>query len=405
MFSFRFLLSSKLLFVITTCSLSAQWVEMNGPIGAQTTCFASSGTNLFTATYGAGVFLSTNNGMSWTIVLPKIVNTLAVSGQRIFAGTDREGVHISTDNGASWVVANSGLTSLDVRTFAFSGNNIFVGTYGGVFLSTNNGANWIGVNNGLTNPLVNTLAISGTNIYAGTFLGGVFLSTNSGSTWSEVNSGLASKMVNALTVFGNNLYAGTDGGGVFLSSNAGTSWNAVSIGIPNARIYAFASYSSNLFVGTLRNGVFLSTNNGKDWNTVNTGLTYLDVQALEISGAYIFAGTSPVGVWRRPLSELITSAESTPSPDVFKLEQNYPNPIHSGNNTVTTIKFQIPSTSAVTLKVYNTLGMEVATLVDEVKNPGSYDAPFDASGLSSGLYFYRLQAGSFTETKKLILLK
>jgi hypothetical protein len=85
----------------------------------------------------------------------------------------------------------------------------------------------------------------------------------------------------------------------------------------------------------------------------------------------------------------------------FHLAQNYPNPF----NPATVIHYQLPVRSNVTLKVYDTLGKEVATLVDEMKSAGSYEVNFDASKLSSGIYFYKMQAGSYTETKKLILMK
>ena len=95
-------------------------------------------------------------------------------------------------------------------------------------------------------------------------------------------------------------------------------------------------------------------------------------------------------------------------PEKFSLFQNYPNPF----NPVTTIKYTIPNVtlsgvegSRVVLKVYDILGSEVATLVNQEQNAGSYEVNFDASKLSSGIYFYQLQAGSFIETKKMILLK
>ena len=85
----------------------------------------------------------------------------------------------------------------------------------------------------------------------------------------------------------------------------------------------------------------------------------------------------------------------------YTLEQNYPNPF----NPVTTINYTIAAKDFVTIKVYDVLGKEIATLVNEEKPAGSYSVNFNASKLSSGVYFYRMQAGSFVETKKLILLK
>ena len=81
--------------------------------------------------------------------------------------------------------------------------------------------------------------------------------------------------------------------------------------------------------------------------------------------------------------------------------QNFPNPF----NPITTIKYQIPKLSFVTLKVYDVLGKEIAILVNEEKSAGEYEIEFDGNNLTSGIYFYRLQAGNFVETKKMVILK
>ncbi len=98
----------------------------------------------------------------------------------------------------------------------------------------------------------------------------------------------------------------------------------------------------------------------------------------------------------------VTSVDDQVSaPENFSLSQNYPNPF----NPSTVISFQIPSDAKVTLKIYNVLGNEVATLVNEYKAAGKYDIKFNASELSSGVYFYKLEAGNFSATKKLTLMK
>jgi hypothetical protein len=88
-------------------------------------------------------------------------------------------------------------------------------------------------------------------------------------------------------------------------------------------------------------------------------------------------------------------------PSKFVLSQNFPNPF----NPSTVISYSVPKTSLVTIKVYNILGKEVTTLVNEQKSAGNYSVQFYGSKLSSGIYFYRMQAGSFVQTKKLLLLK
>jgi hypothetical protein len=101
------------------------------------------------------------------------------------------------------------------------------------------------------------------------------------------------------------------------------------------------------------------------------------------------------------LARTSTDAAEGTQPMEFKLEQNYPNPF----NPMTEIRYQVSKVGHVTLKVFDLLGREVATLVSERLNPGSYETTFDGGGLASGVYLYRLQAIDFVSTKKLILLK
>jgi hypothetical protein len=88
-------------------------------------------------------------------------------------------------------------------------------------------------------------------------------------------------------------------------------------------------------------------------------------------------------------------------PQFFSLHQNYPNPF----NPSTTITYELPRMSHVSLCMYNTLGQLMDVLVDETKPAGVFSAQFDAATLPSGVYFYRLQSGEFTQTKKLVLVR
>jgi hypothetical protein len=85
----------------------------------------------------------------------------------------------------------------------------------------------------------------------------------------------------------------------------------------------------------------------------------------------------------------------------YALSQNYPNPF----NPVTKIAFSLPKQGSVTLKVYNALGKEVAQLVNGFRNIGNYEVNFDGAALSSGVYFYKLEADGFSEVKRMMLIK
>jgi hypothetical protein len=112
--------------------------------------------------------------------------------------------------------------------------------------------------------------------------------------------------------------------------------------------------------------------------------------------------SNPYWVDAQVIYNLITDVEDEDSNPVdFYLSQNYPNPF----NPNTTINFFIPKIEFVSLKIYDVLGTEITTLFNEEKSAGSYEVKFDATGLPSGVYFYLLKAGSFVETKKMVLLK
>ena len=123
---------------------------------------------------------------------------------------------------------------------------------------------------------------------------------------------------------------------------------------------------------------------------------------LTTASGYLFAGMDYYGVYKS-INKVVTNVEEyiPEIPEDFFLYSNYPNPFNSS----TKIKYQIPFQSTVSLKVYDILGNEIATLVNEVEPAGKYEVGFTENNLPSGIYFYTLQAGNYTQTKKMILLK
>jgi len=417
----------------------SQWVQLNAQFTANIQCFAASTnpndttkTDLFAGTWGDGIFHSTNDGQSWARVDSGLtnlyVNTLALYKQNLYAGTNN-GFFLSENNGASWIEIDSGLTNKNVYSILAIPStedslktNLFAGIWGnGIFLSKNDGTSWIQVDSGLTNwnvySLITSPPTSGTgdpNIFAGTYGGGIFLSTNNGTSWTAVNKGITNKNIYSLIACpvaggtgGTNIYASIYGWVVYGSTNTGKSWSSMSVGLTSYYNTCFAvsttNGGTNLFTGSWGNGVFMSTNYGNQWNAVNSGLSNTYIWTICISGRYLFAGTSGYEIWRRPLSEMTTDVKDVHDaiPNRFGLNQNYPNPF----NPSTTISFNVPSKSFVLLKIFDELGREVSTLVSKELTTGQYAQLWNASGLPSGVYFYRLQAGSYTETKKLVLLK
>ncbi len=288
-----------------------------------------------------------------------------------------------------------------------TGDELYVGTNKGMYILKGGPPNeyWDRINNGL---------------YSGDFTivrkviefnGDVFIGTNSGvykrtsSGWIEKNDGLTNTNVTALGGSGSFLYAGTNTSsteGVYISSDHGESWT-FSRTIP--WVTSIQAIGPNIFASSYGDGIWQSTNYGSSWSQINDGFSSSAYYVLStgINDKYIYAGTSASGVWRRELSELVTDVKNdfNFTPSAFSLEQNYPNPF----NPSTTITFSIPNEEFVSLKVFNSLGEEVAELVSETKPAGNYSVSFDASGLSTGIYFYKLSAVSFIQTRKMMLVK
>jgi hypothetical protein len=455
--------------VFRTPNNGGYWIPVSGGMwNAGVTTLCPRGPDLFAGTYG-GMFRSSDYGVHWTLATSglktTVVEALASRGESLYAG-GRNGIFRSTDHGETW----SPVADIWAPSLAIDGMKVYAGTWGHVFYSFDDGATWDplplgkaggrvfalaavgsellagtekdgvlritipapGVGTVTTTDLQDTavysLAVSGMDIFAGT-KGGVFRSTNGGVNWTAVNNGLTKSEVLALAVQGANLFAGMQGGGVFRSTNRGDLWTPVDSGVSELAVQAFAISGNNLFAGTWQGGVFLSSDNGTHWTAVNTGLMTSTVEpssvvhAFAIVGTDLYAGTRGGGVWRRPLSEMVVSVESTPDvlPNSFSLHQNYPNPF----NPTTGIRYQVAALSGVEgpgvreagsgglglgasntkLVVYDLLGREVAVLVNEKKSPGTYEVHFDGSGLASGVYIYRLMAGSFVQSRTMMLLK
>jgi len=413
--------------------LGASWSWTGFPTST-VNALACSDSILFAGTEG-WVCLSTTSGTSWVRTIGPTpsgadftdVITMAVSGPNLFAaGCTAQmygcsfGIYRSTDNGMSWSEggnpppAGGSKWAPPQLCLVASGSNLFAGGVG-VYLSTDEGTSWGAVSDGLPKTkgdtsryqTITSLASRGAMLVAG-MADGVFLSTNSGANWTQ--TGLHTG-VNALAISGENIFAGTDSAGIFRTTDNGATWSSVNEGLPKSPsgttkyvpVTMLFPHGTLLYAGSPGNGVFFSSSVVPGWTEANSGLTNTNVKSLEVLGTNLFAGTYGGGVWRRPLSEM-TTAIGPPAgglPHRFLLQQNYPNPF----NPVTTIRFELPGTSQVILGVYDILGREIAVLVNERMDAGVHEVRFDGSTLASGMYFYTLQAGGFTQTKRLLIVR
>lgn len=380
-----------------------QWILDSAGLGNRSVLSVSSiGNNIFGGTLGNGIFVSSNNGSSWTQTFLSTQNiwSIAVSGNNIFAAAgSNAGIFISTDQGLNWqqTLENNQI----VWSIAANGNYVFAGTESnGVYLSSNSGVNW--VQSSMNIHSVHAIAISGSNIFAGTFDYGVYLSTNNGASWTQTSLG-NTIIINSLIINGINIFAGTQTGGIYLSTNNGSSWSQTSLN--NQYVRSVTAIGNNVFAGIQNGGVYISNNAGLNWVQRNEGLGNSSVDALMILNNFILAGTEDGtlnGFYIRPLIELIGIKQITEQvPERFTLFQNFPNPF----NPITKIRFEIPKNLFVKLIVFDLFGREVDRLVNEQLNAGTYEVDWSADKYSSGIYYYKLISDDFSETKKMVLIK
>jgi hypothetical protein len=206
--------------------------------------------------------------------------------------------------------------------------------------------------------------------------------------------------VYALLIKGDTVFAGTLHNGVMYSTNHGSTW--LPLNLSNKAIYSLANKDNNLFAGS-NNGIYVSTNGGNNWDLRNEGLNFTPVcSAILISGNYAITGINLHSIWRRSLSEVIGIKNiSTKIPVSTALYQNYPNPF----NPSTIIKFDIKNPGFFSLKIYNSSGSEIETLVNSNLSTGTYEVNWNASEYASGIYFYVIRSGNFMESKKMLLIK
>jgi hypothetical protein len=186
------------------------------------------------------------------------------------------------------------------------------------------------------------------------------------------------------------------------TTNGGINWFELNPAIGNHR---WSLHFVNLNTGYISGDfgeVIKTTDGGTSWNSSTTGtsLHLMDIKFIDAYTGYACGGSSII-IKTTSGGFIGIPPISTQVPKDFMLYQNYPNPF----NPTTTIKFAIPKAGFVKLAVYDMLGREVKTLVNESLGAGNYEVKFNSANLSSGIYFYKLITGDFTEVKKMSLIK
>ena len=420
----------------------SQWQEIGSYTGGGMTSMKVNTTgDLFftTASYNypsgqsAGIYRILNGTFLTTIINPSSsfmynARTIETSGyRRIYAScwvnpsTENEGLYLSNNNGNSWTRtydagASNNIFSIFVPD-TLSGM-VFAGTRNGVIKSTNSGMNFTQVNAELpANSWVYDIDKIGVNLVLATS-NGVYKSSNDGSNWLKVPGLTLLDTPKTLCVYTENgsdhkLSVGTQKGEILHSHGDIT---GLSVGIsfevsviiaqmfvPNEAL--LSAFPMNL--NPLGIGLYRSTDYGQSWIDFGQGLTgeyRISTIAGKTSGntVTLYAGSfNGVRLYERTYIVGVNNL-STEIPDEFSLSQNYPNPF----NPSTRIRFEVKIKADINIKVYDSNGKEVAEIVNELLTPGSYETEFNASHLSSGMYYYQFFAdGNFIESRKMTMVK
>lgn len=407
----------------------ASWEEKTAGIRCVSfNAFFSCPNGTILASTTRGLMRSFDQGENWNTT-----NTLFTNPPTVFAqSTDGslysvtpKGVQKSTDSGLSW--ESPLYSSTKVTSVAVSGTGIlFVGQSDSIriFRSSDAGKTWEKriIDPGLGYGRITSLMTEPPNYLHAVTSSGVFTSADNGSTWSTVRYKPTGQVLSLAVAWNGKLWALASYFPLYWSTDHGKTWTQTTRGaggLTNGSLSAFAlDASNNIFVGTrygsmsdsYGSGVFRSTDDGVTWTNLSFGIgadAYPTIRALAVSpSGYLLVGTMDQGMYRSSTITAVKDSCSQIIPASFSLEQNYPNPF----NPTTQIRFALPVGTGVKITIYDVLGQRVATLLEETLKAGIHEARWDGRNqfgapAASGVYFYRMEAGSHVQTNKMVLVK
>ena len=370
------------------------------------------------------IIRTTDSGITWIIQNSGTTGSLfdvqfindsigtAVGGIAVNGGT--ESIILRTTNcGIDWVSQWNGSGYFLYRvSFTNIYNGIVVSDWGTIYRTTNSGETW---DNTLSRSIsfkavcfFDSIAIAvGGWIFAPPFDSyRIFRTTDDGNTWTGYYCNTYLRDI-CLFDYSNGIIVG-ESGTILKTTNGGAYWEPKNSGVTvNLNSIFCVDVNNEWVVG--ENGTILKTiNGGETWSLLNSGTTnnLLDVDFIDTNNGWAIGENGIILYTKNGGVTFIEVENDLTQPKDFLLQQNYPNPF----NPITKISWQSPVGSWQTLKIYDLLGKEITTLINEYRPAGSYEVEFNVAqdsspAITSGVYFYRLQAGDYVETKKMIYLK
>jgi len=365
----------------------------------------NTGTAVGTTSNGC-IYHTTNGGINWVM---QVDNNCPTSQMRDVFFTNvltgfivGSGIQKTTNAGINWFYVDNVTPGLQKVYFT---NDQTGFTLGGprILKTTNSGNNWIFKFQSM-GMFLHDIDFSGDKAFAVGESTIVLFSSDQGETWTVKNTGLTGNLYfNGVSMINDSTVIIADKNGKLIkSTNSGSNWRTVfsnSIHVLNS---IYFSDANNGIVACNKGVILKTTNAGENWIVVQTNCKS-DLLKCSKRGEnnFVAAGKDLSIISTSQAGVIGIQTASTEIPGYFILKQNYPNPF----NPQTKIKFDVPKASFTKLIIYDLLGREVATLVNEELRPGTYEADWDASSFSSGVYFYKIVSGEFTETKKMVLMK
>ena len=410
-----------LIAIILSCNiLYSQWNVVYTPSPAQTVMCLKFWDN--NTGYHAGILYNsstfnihktTNGGLNYTdqnsnFTSQRFMSVWIIHPDTVFMSGNYGKIIRTVNGGTNWSTMYSD-TNLQFWGLWFTSSltGYVAGSNGVIMKTTNTGVNWFTLTTPTSTALdgiwfvnENTGYVGGANIFLKT--------TDAGASWVNKTGLFISPFETAQSVYFSDANTGyyctnTSNCRIVKTTNGGDNWFLVNditdagagwdMSFPNA---------STGYVCTGAGKVLKTTNAGLNWGIQNTPLTenLYQIQFPSVNTGYVACWSGKI-LKTTNGGLTFTGKLDDEVPKDYVLEQNYPNPF----NPQTTIRFSVPKSGLITLKIYDVKGQEVKSLISDEYKSGNYEIKLTGDGLSSGVYYYRLQAQDFSQTRKMILLK